>query len=286
MTTSSLGSLLGKTGASIFRDIIDYFVGDSVRGASSWAKVELADNIGFLRDITAECFDSMIEEETHQNTALSASGLINIFRVFMKTVAKASVVMPIAIVEELYTEMIQEGFSNAIQVSIGGAFQTILSTWRGGYPLNADEASEVIEAVEDLDADTMGLLIAQSGSNIPTSLFRIKQGFDRWVERELISLRTQLFEISNRLNDLMSYKVDRSAEIALRQLDEALEVYREAYSKAISLIDSVCERALSRLQELKNECETVKAWLEWSTSHPETPAVSYTHLTLPTICSV
>jgi len=227
-----------------------------------------------LKSITADALDSMIEEDVNVNVGLSTQGLVNIFERFIKTVAYASTIMPVEIVEELYTEMLQEGFSNAIQVSVGGALQSILSTWRGGFPLNADEASEVVESVEDLDADTIGLLVAQSGSNVPTSMFRMKQGFDRYVEKELIALRTQLFEITNRLNDIIAYKVDRSTEIALRQLDESLNVIREAYGKAISLYDMVLERALSRLQELKNECETVKSWLEWSQEHPDTPIIS------------
>jgi len=272
--SSAIAGLLGKSFADIFNKVLEPFIGDFLRGSGIIFRTEIASNLQFIRNITAECFDSMIEEETHNNTSLSSGGLVNIFERFMKAVSYASMILPAEIVEELYTEMLQEGFSNSIQVSIGGAMQSILSTWRGGFPLNADEASEVVESVEDLDSDTMGLLIAQSGSNVPTSMFRMKQGFDRYVERELIALRTQLFEITNRLNDIIAYKIDRGAEIALRQLDESLNVIREAYSKAISLYDMVLERALSRLQELKNECETVKSWLEWSQEHPDTPIIS------------
>ena len=137
-----------------------------------------------------------------------------------------------------------------------------------------------MENAEDLDSDMIGLLVAQAGSNIPTSLFRIKQGVDRYVEKELIALRTQLFEITNRLNDIIAYKIERGTEIALRQLDEALNVIREAYAKSISLYDMVLERALSRLQELKNECETVKAWYDYSVAHPDTPIISDTEVAI------
>jgi len=270
----AIAAFLGKLGGDKLRDIIDGFTDDVIRGAAIVSRVELASSQDWLKSITADALDSMIEEDANANVGLSAQGLVNIFERFIKTVAYASTIMPVEIVEELYTEMLQEGFSNAIQVSVGGSLQSILSVWRGGYPLNADEASEVVESVEDLDSDTIGLLIAQSGSNVPTSMFRMKQGFDRYVERELIALRTQLFEITNRLNDIIAYKIDRGAEIALRQLDESLNVIREAYSKAISLYDMVLERALSRLQELKNECETVKSWLEWSQEHPDTPIIS------------
>ena len=267
-------ALLGRLGGSVFDTIMDAFVFDWVRGAGITFRTEMAISQDWLKSLTANALDSLIEEEPHANIGLTSAGLTNIFEAFMRTVAQASMILSADIAEELYTEMLQEGFSNAIQVSIGGALQSLLSTWRGGYPLSYDEASELFEVIEDLDADTLGLLLAQSGSNIPTSIFRVKQGFDRWVERELIALRTQLFEISNRLNDILAYRVDRGTDIAIRQYNDALNVLREAYSKAVSLIDQVCERALSRLQELKNECETFKMWYEWSLEHPETPIVT------------
>lgn len=270
----ALSGVLGKIGWDLFDRFLDAYLYDYLRGTAIVVRTELATSQDWLKSITAEALDSFIEEEPHENIGLSTAGLTNIFERFIKAVAYASTILPAEIAEELYTEMIQEGFSNAVQVSIGGALQSLLSTWRGGFPLNADEISEAVEEIDDLDADTLGLLVAQGGSNVPTTMFRMKQGFDRFIERELIALRTQLFEITNRLNDIIAYKVDRGTEIALRQLDEAFNAIREAYEKAISLTDSICERALSRLQELKNECETVKAWLEYSQAHPETPIIT------------
>jgi len=266
--SSAIATVLGKTSGSLLDTVLDSLLGDFIRGVGMVGKTEIALTTAYLRNITAECLDSLIEAETNSNVGISASGLVTVFEEFMKTVSRASVVMPAEIVEELYTEMLQEGFSNAIQSSVGGALQSILNVWRGGFPINADEISEIVEEADDLDSDTLGLLIAQGGANIPSSLFRIKQGFDRYVDKELISLKTQLFEITNRLNDLLSYKLDRSAEI------------REAYSKAIALIDMVSERALSRLQELRNECETAKSWYEWSQANPATPIISEEELNM------
>ena len=70
-----------------------------------------------------------------------------------------------------------------------------------------------------------------------------------------------------------------SKNLAINELEEALSVIKEAYSKAINLLDEVGERALSRLQELKTECETAKAWLDYSNLYPETPLVTDTEVT-------
>ncbi|RLE63335.1 MAG: hypothetical protein DRJ38_07860 [Thermoprotei archaeon] len=270
----AITKLLGRTGGAILDDIILTFVADYIRGAGITFRTGIAIASDWLKTITADALDSLIEEESHPNTALSAGGLTNIFERFLGTVAKASMVLSADIAEELYTEMLQEGFSNAIQVSIGGALQSILSTWRGGYPLSYDQTPLPIESVEDLDSDTLALLLAQAGCNLPTIAFHIKQGFDRYIDSQLIYLRTQLYEITSRLNEIIAWRIERSSEFSIRQYYEGLEVLREGYSKAINLIDLICERALSRLQELLNEVKTGKAWLDYSLEHPEAPIVT------------
>ncbi len=270
----AITKLLGRTGGSILDNILMAFVYDYIRGAGITFRTGIAIASDWLKTITADVLDSLIEEESHPNTAMSAAGLTNIFERFLATVAKASMVLSADIAEELYTEMLQEGFSNAIQVSIGGALQSILSTWRGGYPLSYDQTPMPIEKVEDLDTDTIALLLAQAGCNIPTTAFWVKEGFDRYIESELVFLRTQLYEVTQRLNEIMAWRVERSTEISVRQYYESLEILREAASKAINLIDLVCERALSRLQELLNETKTIKAWLDYSNEHPEAPILS------------
>ena len=270
----ALSKLLGRVAGQTADNVLMSFIGDLIRGAGISLRTELAISQDWLRSLTADALDSLIEEESHPNTALSAAALTTIFERFMRTVAQASMILSAEIAEELYTEMLQEGFSNAIQVSVGGALQSILSVWRGGYPLSYDQTSLPVEAVEDLDSDTMALLMAQAGCNLPTVAFYIKQGFDRYIDSQLIYLRTQLYEITQRLNEIVAWRIERSSEFSIRQYYEGLEVLREGYSKAISLIDLICERALSRLQELLNETKTIKAWLEYSQSHPETPIIT------------
>ena len=269
-----VASILSGLGSAAFKTLIDAWFFDYLRGSGIVFRTEVARSKNIVTTITAEAMDSMIEGEPDPNVALKPSGIVGIMDSFIKTVAQASLFLSTDIAGELYTEMVQQGFANAMQTTIAGALQSLLGVWRGGYPLSYDQAPTLIEAVEDIDKDVLGLLLAQSGNNVPTCFFYVKQGFDRYVENQLINLRTQLFEISNRLNDLIAWKVERSTELALRRYSDALNVVVEAYNKAISLIDLVCERALSRLQELKNECETIKAWYEYSIEHPETPIIS------------
>jgi hypothetical protein len=269
-----VSALFAGLGSSALRTLVDAYFFDYIRGSGIVFRTEVARASNTVKSITAEAMDSMIEGDPDPNVALKPSGIVNIMDSFIKTVAQASLFLSTDIAGDLYTRMLQQGFANAMQTTIAGALQSLLAVWRGGYPLSYDQASILIEAIEDIDKDVLGLLLAQSGSNVPTSYFYVKRGFDQYVENQLINLRTQLFEISNKLNDLIAWKVERSTELALRRYSDALNVVVEAYNKAISLIDLVCERALSRLQELKNECETTLAWYNYSLEHPDQPIIS------------
>jgi len=130
----------------------------------------------------------------------------------------------------------------------------------------------VITTIEDIDTDLASLLIASAGSNLPTTQWRMKVGFDRYIEDKLIALRGQLHEIVTRINDMIIWLHERSYTNALRQFDNALNALNDAYERAIGLTDMICERALARLQELKGELKTVSEWWNYTKEHPEDAA--------------
>ena len=273
MSNPAPPTFIGGTGGLATR-FLDNLMGDAIRGGGIIVRTETAIAVDFIKSITADAFDSLIEGEPHVNVGMSAEGMVNVVERFMRTVAYASMILTDEIAEEFYSEMIQEGFSNAVQTSVGGAFQSILNTWRGGYPLNYDEIEEVAQAIEDIDKDIAGLLSSQAGCNIPTTYFRLKRGFDRYIDDRIIALRTQLINLTERINDLVTWLHDRSQSLAQRGFDASVLTIREAYERAVRIIDDACERALSRLHELLAELKTVKAWWEWTLEHPDTPLLS------------
>ena len=130
-----------------------------------------------------------------------------------------------------------------------------------------------------MDEDTLALMIAMTGSNLPTTFYRVSRGFDMYVDDKVRLVREQLIDVQNRLNQVISWLYEVSKNLALNEYNEALAVIKESYTKAINLLDAIGERALSRLQELKTECETAKAWLDYSNLYPETPLITETEVT-------
>ena len=256
---------LGEVVSVFGRELVE----TTARGAGIWTKAEAWIRSGWAGKSTAVCFDKITSEEPHDNVGISAKGIMRTFEEFIRVVAQASMVLGEEIAEELYTEMLQEGFSNAIQTSLGGSFQSILNYWRGGNPLYPDDIEDVGESLSDLDIDTATLLAGMAGCNLPTTAFRLKRGVDRYVDSQLLLIRDQMRDVAVSQNDAVAWLLDRARIRAIREFDSVLSTVESAYAKAINLYDHVCERALSRIQEIKSELVTLKSWWEYSRQHPE-----------------
>ena len=102
---------------------------------------------------------------------MAPAGMLDVMNRFIRATAQVGMVIGPEVAEELFMELIQEGFSNAIQTSLGGAFQSMLNVWRGGAPPSPDELDTLIGKVADMDEDTLALMIALSGSNLPTTFY-------------------------------------------------------------------------------------------------------------------
>ena len=255
----------GSVATALFQTIIQ----DALAGGSDWLKVTFAISQGWTRSTFEKVYDYIADASPDDNVGITSDGILDVFEAMLEETTKLEVFVGKEIAQEMFAETIQEALSNAVQYNLGGAVQSILNIWRGSYPLSYDEIDEVITTIEDIDTDLASLLIAQAGSNLPSTQWRMKVGFDRYIEDKLIALRGQLHEIVTRINDMIIWLHERSYTNALRQFDNALNALNDAYERAIGLIDEICERALARLQELKGELMTTKAWWDYTKEHPE-----------------
>jgi len=263
----------GQSGGSLFRDITNAVLGDVLRGGSMWLRVQVVKKFDRLKSSFAQMYDAIADATPDTNVGISPDGISETFEKMCEETAKLVMYLSSDIADEMYAETIQEAFSNAIQYNLGGALQSILNVWRGAYPPSYDEIDEIITCLEDMDSDLASLLIAQAGSNIPTTQWRIQMGFNRLVDDKLLALRGQMHEVATRMNDMSIWLHDRAYTLALREFDSAVMTIRDAYERAIGLIDQMCERTLARLFELKGELETMNNWWTYTKEHPDDPIV-------------
>ena len=264
--TAILGALIGD---SILEALIEGLLKDSARGGSTVAKVETAIETGYMSNITKNVFTSLTNKEPNANVGLTDQALYDIIDEVVKATAYASVVLPAEVVEELFMELIQEGFSNAIQMSVGGAFQSILNVWRGGFPLNPDEIEALAENADKVDVNLLGLLMAMGGCNIPTTSFRVARGFEQYVEKEYVMTREQAHRAVESINRALGLPFELVDNIITAEIHDLISLVKECWIKAQNTIERSAERALSRLNELKVELETVQKWIELQEANPD-----------------
>ena len=267
---------IGGIAGGIAGELLSSLLGDMVDAVGDIARTEAIIRIGVAKEWFAEAFDGMVEARPHGNIGVAPDGLIDVAQRMLKATAYFGLAVGSEVAEELFMEMIQEGYSNAIQTSIGGALQAMLNVWRGGMPPNPDELEAVVGKIVDLDENTFALLVSMTGCNLPTTFFRISRGFDQFVDEDVRLIREQLADVLTKMNSTITWLYERARYIAEGELEDALNVLKEIYGKGINLLDSIAERALSRLQELKIECETAKKWYEYTLAYPETPLITET----------
>jgi len=242
-------------------------------GVAMMARTEAWIRSGLCADTMLIVFDEMQECYPDMLTGMAPEGLAYLFEQMIRAVVISSMVLTEELAEELFTEMLQEGFSNSIQTSVGGALTTALNYWRGGQPLNADEIEQVYQNIDKFDDNVAVFLAASAGNNVLATQYRAAVGFDRHVEDQISQLRWQLRWHVDRYNDAACWPWERHFYVVGRAYEEGLSAIEAAYRRAMAIYDHVCERALSRIQELISEVETLKSWYEWTQQHPDKPLV-------------
>jgi len=269
MTVAAALAKVAGAGAKLLGEFISSITNDFVEATGRLVRTDVAINLGYVRNWVAEAMDVLVEAQPHKTIGVTPSGMVEAIERMIKATAQLGLLLGTEASEELFMELIQEGFSNAVQTALGGAVQSMLNVYRGSAPPTPDELDIVIGKAVDMDSDTLALLIAMTGSNIPTTFYRVSRGFDLYVEKDTELIRQQLQETLAKLNEAITWVYELSRELSVRELEEALVTIKEAYSRGITLLDEVAERALSRLQELKVEIQTGKEWYDYSTLYPE-----------------
>lgn len=234
----------------------------------------------------AACFDDITEADPDQVSGISGRGLVDIFDVLISLTVELSAMIGDEMAEELLLELLQEGVSNAIQTSIGGAFQTILNVYRGGQPIYGDDVTNIPEIWDNLDDKISAFNAASSGLNFPALVHYLTRGVKskldddyrdashiasailiRAIDEELWWLTTYLELARNNILSKLRYAVDvatKYAELAIDGINNSIsrlnDILQEI-STEIARLDaglSVEEYAIGIYNELKAEFDALK----------------------------
>jgi hypothetical protein len=247
------GSFLAGLAKDLVADLIKDAIGNFPRGAIDYLKVEAFKDI--LSQWTAEFYQSLLAEP-HQVSGLSPKGLVDIVIAGLLAVAKMSMIFNPEVTEELFLEIIQEGFSNAIQFSIGGAIQNILSFWRGSYGVQSGQSNQIFQVIDNIDDLALTWLLMSSGEHVITLAFQSLLGLSQKYESDKTLQLAQIsstIEYINRVS--FAYNETLRAE-AERILARSARTAEEYYDRIIALADNLLERFISRVNEIDAETQS------------------------------
>jgi len=244
------GSFLSSLAKDLVADLLRDVIGNTPRGAVDYAKVEAFKDI--LRQWTAEFYQSLIAKP-HPQSGVDPSGFLDMVISGLLTVAKMSMIFNPEVTEEMFLEILQEGFSNAVQFSIGGAFQNILSYWRGSYGVQSGQSYNVVNAIDYLDDHTIAWLLLSSGEHVITLAFQMIFGLQQKYDNDKslqISQVTSVVDYINRISFAWNETLRAEAE---RILSRTTRIAEEYYDRIIALADNLLERFISRVNEIDAE---------------------------------
>jgi len=263
----ALGELAGliafvsHLGRDVIEPIKEALYDETVKGGLRLAKYEVARAFGLL-DLFAATFDEIADTEPHMNTGYGTAGLIDIFDTLLRTTVIISILIGEEMSEELLLELLQEGVSNAIQTSIGGAFQTIFNVYRGGQPVYTDDITNVMRTHQYIDDKLNVFNIAGAGSNLPATLQYLMQGHLSNLGDVYTPINQQLISILTRALEEELWMHLTYVELARVNLLNNLRRVTDIVEKYIELTIEGIEDSLSRINDMIQNAETEIARLD------------------------
>lgn len=265
MSFGVAGGLLPTIGGMLAENTIGAalqgFVGETINAGASLVKYEIAEVTGISKAWVDEFLDNLTNSpriEAHSLSGVSPAGLSNAMRDAIQATLRFSLILSENTAEELFMELIQEGFSNAIQQTIGGALQTIAATYRGAYPFNPNEVAEIAQIGNLLDRKTLAFALASAGASLPSTIIRVLEGYYQKVQTDLQQMQQQATDLEleafNRTTNFQRIVANFADEGLLRAISLPV-TQAETMS---SVLSEQSERALARLFELAVEITTAE----------------------------
>lgn len=254
--TASMLAELSKIPAALLGDLFS----TKAEGLTNVGLFEVFKNQ--FKDLTASAFSSIEDATPDQLMTISPEGIMDILTAFMETTLWVTTISDREIAGELFGEMVQEGVSNAIQTSLGGALQTLYNVKRGGFPAMQDYNIDLGKNVTQHDENYLGFVSASVGCNLLTTAYDLVRGANDEIEQRYNSLLRVVENISAQITT-HSIGIVGTIHVAMQTIItrlilmplEVAMVYHE-------VIRRISEEHMARLNELEDSLEAIKMYYD------------------------
>jgi len=237
-------------------------------------KVESLLNMGLykglqptFRDLIANTFDSITDSDSDEVLGISPDGITDIINKFIDTTVLASTIIDKEIAGELFGEMVQEGVSNAIQTSLGGALQTMLNVKRGSFAGMQDYNRDFAGLVEDSNKSALGFLSAGVGLNLIATAGDLVIGGNEELEQRYRFHMNQVENILTQINTHSLGAIANSVVSVHTVVSRWILLPIELAMVYAETLRRVAEEHLARINELADSLEAIKKYYEIEDEH-------------------
>jgi len=233
------------------------------------AKLRLAEKFMHIRDMLAVTFDVIGEADPSLTAGIAPSGLLDVFMRLIDMTVVMSAAIGDEMADELLLELLQEGCSNAIQTSVGGAFQTIWNVYRGSMSVYGDDLTSIPQVMDFLDRRITYFNAASAGMNIFATLHYLLQGVVSNLTQAYSNLYNQLQQFATRLIEEDMYLHYLLLDMARQYLLADITAGADAVDNLIRFHFEVIDTALARLNDMLNQLRTLRRDVEAGVTDPD-----------------
>jgi len=161
-----------------------------------------------------------------------------------------------AIIRDVITGL----FSLAVHEVVSDYARLTLNAHRGSRLPWGFDLVWVGEYLEDIDEDFLAFFGAITGSHVFTIVNYIAQALSWGYSIYSREVESALDKAVDKIEDYLLWDIDVYASETRWWYAEALRTYHRAWTRLTAMIDHICERALSRLWELRISVTTTYLW--------------------------
>ena len=210
-------------------------------------------------------FDDITEADPNMVSGYGTAGLVKVFNNLIEASLLLCAFLGEEMSEELLLELLQEGVSNSIQTSIGGAFQTILNVYRGGQPVYGDDIANMPSYWDNVDNKILAFNIASSGMNFPGTIHYLLQGVHSSLDDKFREMMHTLTSLNTRAIEEELWWILTYMELArnniLNRLRDMADIAEKYIEIAIQLLEDGIGRCNDMVQEIETEISRLDAGL-------------------------
>lgn len=202
-------------------------------------------------------FGAGIDNEPNGITGMGPLGISNMYKAAAYSSLQSGVAYGSGIAMMLYMTSFAFAFTSSYKISVGDAFTTMNAVYRGAAPLSASDLAKIMPIVPYLDQKTLDLYVAMAGQNLPSTMLSILLAYTTEQKTLFTEFKSHINTLESEITSAVLAVQSELVSLAKTGLRDTFEAQVFAQEVAGSILSSTAERAITAIQKLLVENETV-----------------------------